>query len=270
MNRLHLFEIEDQPWCPAFVRDLATDLLKFGLNLGGNYECVVPRLRKALESCGTHRIVDLCSGAGGPWSGLLRAFEKTEKFLVEVSLSDRFPNVSTVRRVDRAGKTNLVYYPNSVDATRMPPDLQGFRTLFTSFHHFRPADAQAILADAVRNRQGIGVFEVTQRSAIAVVLMVVSAPFAMVLMPFIPPFRWSRLAMIPVLPLLALFGLWDGVVSCLRTYSPAELRKLTEGLADCGYTWEIGEEAYWGGWSVVPITYLIGYPTLKDPPSEKM
>ncbi|HXM61951.1 MAG TPA: hypothetical protein VN950_13935, partial [Terriglobales bacterium] len=74
----------------------------------------------------------------------------------------------------------------------------------------------------------------------------------------IRPFRWSRLLwtyLIPVIPLVLLF---DGVVSCLRTYRPQELREMVEKLKppSCQYQWEIGELA--GG--KMPVTYLIGYP----------
>ena len=50
-----------------------------------------------------------------------------------------------------------------MSATAVPARLSGFRTMFTSFHHFKPEQAQAILADAVRNRCGIGIFEFTYR-----------------------------------------------------------------------------------------------------------
>ncbi|MEZ4557181.1 MAG: hypothetical protein R2854_12160 [Caldilineaceae bacterium] len=35
----------------------------------------------------------------------------------------------------------------------VPPELTGFRTLFTAFHHFTPADAMLILHDAVARRR---------------------------------------------------------------------------------------------------------------------
>jgi hypothetical protein len=56
-------------------------------------------------------------------------------------------------------------------------------------------------------------------------------------------------------PLVSLF---DGLVSCLRTYSVAELRELTEGLNATNYEWEIGEVKSMAG--PIPITYLIGVP----------
>ena len=71
MRRLHLAEIEDQSWCPRPVRDAATDYLEFMIRLGNAYAPVAPLLREALRRTGARRIVDLCSGGGGPWPRLL-------------------------------------------------------------------------------------------------------------------------------------------------------------------------------------------------------
>jgi hypothetical protein len=62
---------------------------------------------------------------------------------------------------------------------------------------------------------------------------------------------WTYL--LPVIPLV-LF--WDGIVSNLRTYSPAELQELTLGVQRDGYRWEIGKIPA----GSCKITYLLGYP----------
>ena len=56
--------------------------------------------------------------------------------------------------------------------------------------------------------------------------------------------------------MLPLLGTFDGVVSCLRAYSPQELRGLVDGLDS--YEWDIGEIR--GGWSPLRGTYVIGVP----------
>ena len=53
MRRLHLLEIEDQPWCPAVLRDAATDFLQFMIVATDTYLPAVPLLRSALERAGT-------------------------------------------------------------------------------------------------------------------------------------------------------------------------------------------------------------------------
>ena len=101
--------------------------------------------------------------------------------------------------------------------------------------------------------------------------LTVALTFALVLLlflgtPWIRPFRWSRLLwtfLIPIIPAVLLF---DGVVSCLRAYSPQELEevigKLNVSEQRNQYRWEIGECG--GGISRSPVTYLIGYP-VNDP-----
>jgi len=243
MGRLQLFEVHDQPWCPRSLRDALTDFLQFTINLGGSYAAVAPLLRYAVARAGATRIVDLCSGAGGPWRAL------RHEISVPVTLTDKYPN----RGARREG---LPFDPGPVDATAVPADLRGFRTIFTAFHHFRPAQARAILADAVQQRQGIGVFEISRRAPREIAVIALTWLAVLVFVPFIRPLRWSRLVWTYLPPVLPIVGLFDGVVSCLRTYAPTELRELSRGLDT--YEWEIGETR--SGWSPLVVTYLVGVP----------
>jgi hypothetical protein len=243
MARLHLFEIHDQPWCPPSLRDALTDFLGFVLRLGRSYAPAVPLLRAAVARAGAARIVDLCSGAGGPWPALQR------DLAVPVLLTDKYPNLQA-----RTG--SLPFHPEPVDATAVPPNLRGFRTLFTSFHHFRPAEARAILADAVGRGEGIGVFEVARRAPLEMALIALTWLAVLLLVPLVRPFRWSRLAWTYLPPLLPLVGTFDGLVSCLRAYSPAELGDLWHGLDT--YEWQVG--AARARWSPLRVTYLVGVP----------
>jgi len=243
MSRLHAFEIHDQSWCPPSLRDALTDFLQFTINLGRSYAAIVPMLRDAIVRSGATSVLDLCSGAGGPWRTI------GAEMPVPVLLSDKFPN--------RAARMGAVpFHPAAVDATAVPADLPGFRTVFTAFHHFRPAEARAILADAVRQGQGIGVFEISRRAPIEIALIAFTWLAVLVIVPFIRPFRWSRLAWTYLPPVLPLVGVFDGVVSCLRTYSPVELRELLHGLDS--YDWRVGETR--SPASPLVVTYLVGVP----------
>jgi hypothetical protein len=148
-----------------------------------------------------------------------------------------------------------------VDVTRVPESLAGFRTLFTAFHHFPPAQAQAILQDAVRQGQGIAIFEQTRRHPLALLLMLWLPTVAWLVTPFLRPFQWRRLLFTYLLPLIPLVLCVDGLVSCLRTYSPAELRAMTARLEGAAYVWQAGRARS----PLLPIgvTYLVGYPETK-------
>jgi hypothetical protein len=252
-----LIEIHEQPWCPRSIRDGATDCLRVVAGLGRQYHNILPRLHQAVQASHSERIVDLCSGGGGPWFSLVNHLNRLNGQPIEVLLTDLYPNQRLIQGRGPA-LNNLAFFPTSVDATRVPATLPGFRTLFTAFHHFPPPIARAILQHAVTQGQGIGIFEQTRRHSLALLVMLTLPLIAWLATPFIRPFCWSRLFwtyLIPVIPAVICF---DGCVSCLRTYSPAELRELVAGLDGPAYVWDIG-------WTPSPlspigITYLIGYP----------
>jgi hypothetical protein len=248
MQRQRWFELHDQKWFPGFLRDLVTDALEALWNANRIYAPIVPLLREALQRSGANRVVDLCSGGGGPWPGLYA--EVAAGQMLQVSFTDLYPNSCM------APGGAFSVYAEPVDARHLPRDLCGFRTIFSSFHHFDPESARAMLADAFARREGIAVFEAAQRSA-GTLLSVNGVPLlalrnAAAVRP-IPPRRLVWTYLLPVIPAV----LWiDGILSCLRSYSVDDLRELTDGLSAADYEWRMGEEKG----SRVSITYLIGTP----------
>ncbi len=262
MRRIHFIEIHEQPWVPESARDATTDTLQFIFNLARLYAPIVPRLHKALSRAGTNRVLDLCSGGGGPWLWMQRAIESNEHFPVDVCLTDKYPNRSAFERLRSMSGGKITYVPEPVDVMKIPIELRGFRTIFTSYHHFRPMEARAILQQAVDERQGIAVFEVPHRKFLTMFLTLLVPLAALVVVPFVRPFRWSRLVWTYLIPFVPFVLLFDGIVSCLRAYSLPELSELTKGLSASGYEWEIGEES--AGPLRLPVTYLIGCPTVPE------
>ena len=221
------------------------------------YDPALPRLQAALARTGDQRVLDLCSGAGGPWVPLLSSWEKSGGGPIEVRLSDFRTSPEAWARAEHDTRGVIKPIPQPVDARAVPKEIPGFRTLFAAFHHFRPKEAREILADAVRQKRGIAVLEVTQRTPLSIFLACFSWLFVMLLTPGIRPFKISRLLftyLIPVIPALVTF---DGVVSCLRSYTLDELGELA-GQAGPGYDWDIGEVNYPG--FPIPVSYLIGTP----------
>ncbi|MDQ4076061.1 MAG: class I SAM-dependent methyltransferase [Chloroflexota bacterium] len=258
MRRFQLIEIEDLAWCPRGVRDAATDYLQFMVEHTDPYAVAGPRLREVLGRMGAQQVVDLCSGAGGPWLGLLSEVVSGTDGGLTVCLTDAYPNRAALDRLRRLSGGQLKGVATPVDATRVPHHLKGFRTLFSSFHHFPPEEARAILADAVHRGEGIAIFEATQRRLLAILAMLMVPLMILLVTPMIRPFRWSRLFWTYMIPVVPLIGLFDGIVSCLRTYTPEELQAMVEGLDTNDYLWKIGEEPI--PCSPIRMTYLIGVP----------
>src|SRR5258705_8560150 len=91
-RRLHLLEIADQSWCPRILRDGLTDYLRQLEWVFRPYDLLLPQLRAALARCNEERVLDLCSGAGGPWVPLLSSWEKSGGGPPEGRLSDPRPS----------------------------------------------------------------------------------------------------------------------------------------------------------------------------------
>src|SRR5437867_11531420 len=183
MKRIHLIEIHDQEWCPRTLRNGETDYLQFVIATAKGYAPIVPILAGALQRTGTRQVLDLCSGAGGPWLWLQPVLA-ARGVDVSVCLTDKYPNQEAFERSSHLTNQAISYQPQSVDATQVPGELAGFRTMFSAFHHFRPEQAGAVLADAVHKRQGIAVFEGTQHSVLALLLMLLVPLMVLLVTPF--------------------------------------------------------------------------------------
>jgi hypothetical protein len=154
----------------------------------------------------------------------------------------------------------MTFRSEPVDATRVPADAPGLRTLFNAFHHLAPDAARSVLADAVATRQPIAIVELTGRHPALLLGIILLAPLLVALfVPFLRPFRWAWLPLTYLVPVLPLFVLWDGVVSCLRVYSRPELEELIQSADPAGlHRWEIGRIPM--GPPGVHGSYLTGVP----------
>lgn len=257
MRRATLSEIHDQAWFPKNLRDLVTDALQFNLIFGRVYHPVAPQLARAINASGSARVVDLCSGAGGPWEALHPLIESRLRGPVEICLTDKYPNLGAFDRIREISRGSIVHSSDPVDAAAIPPALSGFRTIFSSFHHFMPDEAVAILQGAVDQGQGIGIFEGAQRRPRTMITVFAMPVAALLTAPAIRPFRWSRLFWTYLVPVIPFVLWWDGMLSCMRAYSPDEYRALISRLDAPGYTWTIGEAR--GGFA--PVMCVVGYPS---------
>jgi hypothetical protein len=253
MPRVNLPELADQSWWPVWARDAMTGYLHEIITRTKPYSLAAPRLADLLRDSNTIHVVDLCSGAGGPWPALRDDLEASG-VTVEVLCTDLSPNRAAARRFD--AKEGVRYHSAPVSATAVPAELKGARTMFSALHHFSDAEVRHILAHAQEDRAPFAAFEATSRSwrgALATLVI----PFAvLVLMPLVRPRDWRALWLTYLPPVMPLAIWWDGMISTLRTARVDEVRRIIATLPASPYRWTVEEI----GGGPVPILAVCGRP----------
>ncbi|WP_437302653.1 hypothetical protein [Sorangium sp. So ce388] len=260
MKRIHLFELEDFGWFPGWLRACMTRLLVTMHKLMGSSEKLAELLARALKESRASRIIDLCSGNGGPMLDVLRHLKEKPGFEhVQLTLTDLYPNEEAARSINGQEGSNVSYWLEPLDATKVDGETPGLRTMVSSFHHMKPDGARKILESAQKSRQPICIFEISDNSYPSF-LWWTALPFSFLMCFFITPLARPMTArqliftyLIPVIPLC--FA-WDGAVSNARTYTLDDLDELLKGLGDEGYRWEKGVISGKG-----KKLYLLGMPT---------
>lgn len=250
--RLHLIEIAESSWCPTVIRDGVTDFLQHVTDRTRPYAGVVPLLTEVAGAQGSRRYVDLGAGAGGPWRALSSALGAD----TQVRLTDAHPNLAAFAKMQRDTNDRVLGEPAAMRAEEVPATWAGTRTMFSAFHHLTPVEAVALLRRTIESGHSIAIFEATRRHPTAILLTLLTPLLVLLMTPAISPFRWSRLVFTYLIPLLPLTVLFDGIVSCLRTWSPEELLNLAREAAPHGVRWSSG--AITG--TPIPVTYLVGVP----------
>jgi hypothetical protein len=253
---MHLFEWEDFGWFPRPIRRGITDILRSMATWFRVYNPIIPRIAGALRMAGHATIVDLCSGSGGPLPAMHAAIEAEVGRPVDIILTDLYPPADSAGPVESSGQGRVTFHPRPVDATNATVETPGVRTLFSSFHHFQPEKARAVLADAARRGCPIMIVEATERTIPALMYMLFMWLVVLVVTPAVRPFRWSRLFLTYLLPAIPLCITWDGLISALRTYSVTELEQMGREAAP-NYRWEAGRIWPKGG---ARILFLLGTP----------
>lgn len=255
--RLHLFELEDLEWFPDVVRRGATDYLRFMIELLKIYKPAAVLISDILKKSKINQIIDICSGGGGGIEGIINEINNNGSIVAKITLTDKYPNIDSFKYISK--RNPLINYDlRSIDARAIPQDMNGLRTSFSSFHHFKPGDAKKVLNNAIINKKPIAIFEGGRRGIFEIFAVLLLTPILNIAVtPFIRPIKLSRLLFTYLLPLIPLTLTWDGMVSMLRIYNPEECIKLTKELESDGFEWKSG---YLKTLLGRKITFLTGEP----------
>jgi hypothetical protein len=275
-SRWHLFEIHDLESCPALIRESVQDNLAFAWRFEDHMlvkNCAAkqaaPILIDALKRAGTDEILDMCSGGGGPFDTLAQ-LDELKTAVSKFTLTDLYPNLDAFKRLAAKHPGRIGFSEKSVDATACDygraTQKHYLRTMCASMHHMSEDLLVGILADCVAKNDAFAAIEITSRSVVSIAILPVGSP----LLTFIAWFltfssmrswesafkRFVFTFLIPIIPLVFVF---DGFVSCLRTYTPEEFMRLARKAdPDNKYEWTVKEQILDGLY--VPMISYIGIP----------
>lgn len=257
----HIFEFEDLTWFPDTIRESMTDYLRYLITTLNFYQPIIPLIIKGLNQSNSNQIIDLCSGGGGAIEKIQNNLEEQSDIKLKIILTDKFPNKNAFEFISAKTKGRISFSHASVDASDVPANLKGFRTIFSGFHHFNSHYAKSVLKNAVDVKCGIGIFDGGNKNIFAVLAILIFHPiFFLLFTPLFKPFRISRILFTYLIPIIPLCTMWDGVVSIIRFYKPNELLKIALEVDNENYFWEAGKKRSNFG---LNVTYLIGYPLTK-------
>lgn len=260
MKRIQLFEFEDFSWFPNGLRICLTRYIVAFHKLLGTRKPLAALLARALPKSSSHRIIDLCSGAGGPMLDVAEELRTEHGYQdLELTLSDLYPNEKAAAEIAAAGNPLNSYRTTSVNASDVDPGLQGVRTMVCSMHHMPPEVARDILQDAQDQKQPICIYEISDNSP-PKFLWPIALPIGFLMVffitPLVRPMSWQQLVFTYLIPVLPFFIAWDGAVSNVRTYTLSDMEELLAPIRKDGYQWEMGAIKGKGGKKL----FLLGLP----------
>jgi len=253
-----LFEFEDLSWFPDTIRESMTDYLRYFLKVTKFYKPVIPLVSEILKQTNLQNIIDLCSGSGGPVEEVLSGLNATSEGNIKVTLTDKFPNISSYTLLQNKYPKSISFESTSIDAKNVPEELKGLRTIFSGIHHFDEVSIGEIIHNAIQNNAPIGIFDGGDRNIFMILGIILFHPLLFFLFtPFFRPFRISRLIFTYLIPIIPFCTVCDGIVSITRLYAPEHLERIARVHDEARYTWKSGKVKNSLGMNV---TYLIGSP----------
>jgi len=253
-----VFEFEDLSWFPNVIRESMTDYLRYLITRVNFYQPVIPLIAEGVNQTHASRIIDLCSGGGGAIEQIQRNLHQKSNLEIEIILTDKYPNRSAFEYLSAKTNGSISFSDALVDAANVPKSLDGFRTIFSGFHHFDPLMAKMVIENAVYSKSGIGIFDGGDKNILSILFILFIHPIAFIFFtPFFKPFRLSRLLFTYFIPVIPFCTIWDGIVSIIRLYKPGELLTIASEVDNDNYLWKAGKMKSKFG---MHVTYLIGYP----------
>ncbi|HEX4461597.1 MAG TPA: hypothetical protein VIA18_26640 [Polyangia bacterium] len=242
LPRLQLFEFNDVDWAPKALRDTIVESLSRTLEWGHLLAGLVAPFEQFVSDAGVTEVLDVCAGAAGPARILCDEIRRAGRVPPRFWLTDLHPQLEAWEEARFHLPHDIHFVAHPVDATKIPLNVAAgrARVLINAFHHFPPALAQGILADAVDGSAGVFIAEAWDRNPLRFASFMPIGSLALAANPFLSTRNRLQKALLTFAsPVVVAASLWDGLVSTMRTYQREELEAMVAPLGD-RFVWTWG------------------------------
>ncbi len=236
-------ELEDYNWFPSMLRRFQMDYIGSLVTWLKLYQPLVPVLQQLTEANQIFIIQDICSGSGIPAT----AMQHTVKNISNTVLSDKYPDASFIN------SDTIAYLKASTDVLLLVPQPAICYTMYNGFHHFSN-DEQKELVKKMAFAKSVFLFAEILEPVFFTMIKIIFASTLLQLFaaPFIQPFSLSRLFFTYIIPVNVFTGLYDGIISVMKSKSVKQYRKLLDGISGTDFEITVKKHNHWKG-SVVSI-----------------
>jgi len=266
MKRLELFEFEDFPWLPTFVRAGVTNLIEVFHRILGTSNIVSTLIMQAHRQQAFDQVVDMGSGSGGTMPQVMAKVNETRpQDPIQLLLTDAYPDLKVVERINSQSPPYIRYLDTPLDARNIADAPAGLKTMMASFHHLHPTIAKDLLRSAEQHGESILIYELAKNN-IPVLLWWLLLPLSLsililmtlIMTPFVKGLSFTQVVFTYVIPIIPLVYAWDGQASLMRTYTFKDIEQLLGERANPQYVWEISDAQKTNGKTAG--YYIWGYP----------
>ncbi|CED83135.1 chalcone synthase [Phaffia rhodozyma] len=280
-----LIEFHEQPYTPVPIREGVQKILTmlwitnfWPIQTRAPSECAAEVLGEVVQELGGQkvRVVDFCSGGGGPMKKIeaaLNAHREAQSLRpVPFLCTDLFPPSP----LPSFTSDQISYHPNPVDATQPPASLVSdlgthIRTFCLAFHHFNEELALQVIKDAMIAGDAVCIFELQKVDFASFVFITLIAPLTWILTPFTKP-TLAQLFFTYIVPIIPFFLVMDGYVSAMRVRTPDHMQHLINQASDSTdlidpteWKWESGRRQH--TWPCGYLFYTKGVRTKSAKPN---
>lgn len=238
---MHMFEFMDQDWVPGGIRATMRDILECGNSwpFRRYNDWVVGEIIRVAKERGTNTVIELGAGTAPLTRHLLQRPEADHLALV---VCDSNPDAEGYRELENLskGRVEPIYSPVDFSQPRQWP-MGALLVLSATLHHVPAAERSQVLKVMRANGNPVLVFEPLRHSLWSMLFVGLSlVPALLTPLRFLGRAgRMRRFVWCWLLPVAPIMFWWDGLVSCIRQWTPADWERGLTGKKEQRPAWSI-------------------------------